>query len=522
MKGVTPPDRQTATVNYPVLGSSLLLCLAIYAPMIWGQSTLQKHVDYLLHILTHSLDWLWQLGTFALLCYLIWLALGPYGRVKLGHDRDKPDFSTFTWLSMIFFGGIGSSLVYWSCLEPIYYYTAPPFQLPPCSPQAAGLALAYGMFHWGFTAWAIFALPAVAFAYSYFVRRQPYLSPSFACHFWGKTAPGQWWAVAVDTFVLVSLVGGAATAMGFNVPMYSAVAASWLGRDSTLAMQICFLLLLTALFAISNWQGLKAGIARLSRLATWGIMLLIIFVLISGPTHFMLALSTENLGNLLDNYWHMSLYTDPVAQSGFPQDWTIFYWAWWAAWAIYMGLFTARISRGRTIRELITALLLVGSAGTAVFYMTFGAYTLHLLIHQGVDLAALLAQKGGESVVVYILNQLPLNGWFLPLFLMLMLIFSATSFDSNAYTMAMISCRQIRDGQEPPRPLRFCWSLVLCGASLALLLVGGLKVVQLSSVLTSLPILFILFLLSLSLNRWLKEDFGSTARPLLVAEKTPD
>ncbi|KUO50816.1 MAG: choline/carnitine/betaine transporter [Desulfitibacter sp. BRH_c19] len=501
---------EIAKINPTVFWGSVIVCLIFYVPMAIFQTEAQSIVNKLMSGITHNLDWMWLMTCTAAFIFIVWLAISRYGNVKLGGTDDKPEFSMFTWLAMLFFGGVGSSLVYWACLEPIWYLWYPPFGLEAFSAEAAGWSLAYGIFHWGFTPYALYTLAAIAFSYSYHVRKKPYLYPSYACRaVLGKAVDG-WVGKAIDIFVVVGLVGGVGTALGVNIPMYSAIAADYLNVTDTMSLKIIFAVGLTSIFGYSAYRGLYGGIAKLSEICAKGIFLLIVYVLLVGPTFFSLSLFTENLGNLFNNVFKMNLYTDPIAKSGFPQDWTVFYWAWWIAWAIYMGLFIARVSKGRTIRQVISAVMLVGTAACSIFYLTFGSYIVDLTLNKGVAMNEILSEMGGPAVVVEVLNRLPLSVVVIPVFLVLMLIFQATSFDSNAYTMAMIGCYRIQGKQEPPKWSRFFWAGMLLFVAVALMLVGGLQVVQLSSVLTSVPVLFILIILAISLVKSLKEDFGGT------------
>jgi BCCT family betaine/carnitine transporter len=204
----------------------------------------------------------------------------------------------------------------------------------------------------------------------------------------------------------------------------------------------------------------------------------------------------------------MSLYTDPVAKSGFPQDWTTFYWAWWLAWAMYVGLFVARISKGRTIRSVIANCVFSATAGCALFFMIFGGYQVDMIMNQGVDLFAVLRDQGGPAVTSVFLQSLPLQSILIPFFVFVMFISQATGVDAASFTMANMACYEVKDGVEPPKWSRVVWALLLFFATTGLLLVGGMDAVKLSSVLTAVPVLFILVILAISTVKWLREDFG--------------
>lgn len=497
-----------ARVNRPVFFMSVLVCLLFYGPMMIFQEAAQGPVDKAMNFITFSTDWLWEFVIFGCLIFLAWLAFGRYGRVKLGGPDDKPEFSLFTWVAMMFCGGSGAGLVYWALIEPVFYLQGPPFWLEPFSAQAAQFSLAYGIFHWGFSAWATFAVPAVAFAYMYYVRKKPYLYPSYACRgVIGKAADGPIGKL-IDAIIIVGMVGGMATSLGFVIPMLSKISADYFGIAETMGFKIIVCVLFSCIYTWSCYKGLKGGIAKLADMNMYLTFIILGFVLIVGPTTFMFSLFADNIGVLLQNFVRMSFYTDPITKSGFPQGWTVFYWAWWLAWAIYVGLFAARISKGRTIRALIGNMVFTATAGCMLFYLVFGSYQVDAIMNHGADLAKILAEEGGPAVISWFLNSLPFSSIVIPFFIFVMAISQATGVDAASFTMANMACYEVRDGVEPPKWIRLCWAGILFLATVALLLVGGMQVVQLSSVLTAVPVLFLLVILAISTVKWLREDFG--------------
>ncbi|ATW26129.1 BCCT family transporter [Candidatus Formimonas warabiya] len=514
------PKPVYARVNKTVFVWSALACLIFYGPMVVFQEGAQNLVNKSMSVITHSTDWMWEFVVFGCLVFLAWLALGRYGKVKLGRPEDKPDFSVFTWVAMMFCGGTGGGLVYWSLNEPIYYLQYPPFWLEPFSPQSAQYALAYGIFHWGFSAWATFAVAAVAFAYMYYVRRRPYLYPSYACRgILGSVVDG-WVGKLIDAVVVIGLVGGMATALGFIVPMISKVSADFFGIPETTGFKVLICFVMALVYGWSCYNGLKGGIARLADFNMYLTFILLAFVLLVGPTVFMLSLFCDNFGVLLHDFVRMSFYTDPVTKSGFPQDWTVFYWAWWLAWAMYVGLFAARISKGRTIRALILNMIFSSTLACMLFYLIFGGYQVDAILNHGSQVAQVLQDQGGPAVVSFFLNSLPLKWLVIPFFIAVMVISTATGTDAASFTLANMTCHEIRDGVEPPKWIRLFWAAMLFFASTALLLVGGMDVVQLSSVLTAVPVLPLLVILAISTVKWLREDFGYD--PYLTTDKYMD
>lgn len=506
-----------AKINLPVFWGSAILCILFYAPMVIFQESAKEVIDKVMFVITHSTDWMWESVAFAALVFSLWLAFSRYGNIKLGGRDDKPEFSTFTWIAMMFCGASGAGLVYWAMVEPIFYLQGPPFGIKPMSPEAGSWALAYGIFHWGFSAWGTFTIPAVAFSYMYYVRKRPYLYPSYACRgLLGDCVDG-WVGKAIDVLNIIGMVGGCATALGFVIPMISRMTAIFFGVPDTLGVQILVAIVFAAMYGYSCYQGLYSGIAKLADYNTYLSFVIVLFVMIVGPTAFMFSLFSENIGIMFQNFLRMSFYTDPIAKGGFPQDWTVFYWAWWFAWAIYVGLFFTRISKGRTIRELVLNMIITCTCCAALFYLIFGSYAVDMIMNQGIDLGKVLKESGGPGVIAAILQSLPLSSLVIPVFIVVMLISQATGVDAMAYTMSAMACYEIKDEQEPPKWSRIFWATMLLFATIGLLMVGGMKVVQLSSVLTSVPILFITIILALSLYKWIQEDFGEQLRPTVLS-----
>ncbi|MGI8386317.1 BCCT family transporter [Robertmurraya sp. P23] len=490
-----------------VFWSSLVVIVAATLLLVLNQESAEPVLNNLMTEITYKLDWTFQLLTVGLFVLLIWLVFGRYGKVKLGEGQ--PEFSNFSWGAMLFCAGMGTSIMFWSIMEPIYYYIGPPFGIEPRTNEAAEWAVTYGLFHWGISAWSLYALPTVTIAYSFFVKKQTSLKISTACRgALGKYADG-WVGKIIDILVIWSLVGGLGTSLGLGVPMISAVIGEILGMKQSLGLSIVIILIWTVIYCSSAYLGLYKGIRKLSDINVYLALGLAIFVLLVGPTLFILSYFTNSLGLMLQNIVHMSFYTDPIDKGGFPQAWTVFYWAWFAATAPFMGLFVARISKGRTIKELISSILLWGSLGSWLYFAVFGGYAMHLELNNILPITQILSEQGGPAVVVELLNTLPLNKLVLIFFVVLGFIFLATSLDSATYILSAIATKELKDQQEPARWHRLLWGAILAIMAVALLMVGGLKVIQTSSVIVSVPVIIIYLLLAISLVRWLKQDFGT-------------
>jgi BCCT family betaine/carnitine transporter len=270
-------------------------------------------------------------------------------------------------------------------------------------------------------------------------------------------------------------------------------------------------------------MGLDKGIRILANLNAVLAIVFLAFVLVAGPTVFILDISMNSLGLLLDNLFRMSFWTDPIVNSSFPEDWTVFYWGWWIAYAPMVGLFIARISRGRTIREVIIGQVIWGSLGCMAFFAIAGGYSLHAELNGIVDLSALLDESGIPAAAVAIVGNLPGGTFTLAVYTVLCIIFLATTLDSAAYVLASISTKNLTGDEQPARWNRFAWAFALAITAVGLIAAGGLNTVQTSTVIAALPLFPVLVILQLSLLKWLRRDFGKTFRSANFAlEHLPD
>lgn len=485
---------------------SLAAIAILIAPLALGPERGVTLMNEVRNWITANLSWLYLWFTVAIFAVLIRLAVGRVGAIKFGGADAKPEFSTISWIAMLFTAGIGSSLLYWGAIEWAYYYTGPPFGLEANSAEAARWASTYGLFHWGFTAWAVYCLPAVVIAYAFHQRGYRVLNLSQACRgILGKQADG-WLGKVIDIFFIFGLVGGVGTSLGLGTPMVAEGISNLTGIPQGLGLNIGIILLWTLLFGLSSFLGLKRGIRRLADFNLYLAAIVGIFILAVGPTLFILNTFTNSVGLLLQNFVHMSFFLDSIGGTDFTEAWTIFYWAWWIAYAPYIGLFTARISRGRTIRQLITAMLLAGSVGCWLVFAILGNTGMYFELNGIVPVTDILANSGAPAAIISILEALPFSGLLLVVFLVLFLVFMATTLDSSAYTLASVTTNKLDSGQEPARWQRMFWSFVLAAVAIVMMAGGGLEPLQNLTIITSVPLLLVLTLMTLSLRRWLQED----------------
>lgn len=500
---------QRDQVDFPIFLISVMACSCFYLPMVIFSETANEVIPAIMNRITNDLDWCFELVAFGCVVFSLWLIFGKYGKVRLGGEEAKPEFSTFSWIAMIFCAGVGAGIIYWACIESILYISNPPFGITPQSSEARKWALTYTCFHWSITPWAIYAIPAVTFAYKFFNRNCGGLRASYACSgALGKKSEGIVGNI-IDIFVIIGLLGGLATSLGFVFPMLSGLVAEHLGISDTILLQMYVGFFFTCVVGYSCIRGLYSGIAKLSNLNMVLFILMILFILLSGPTLWMISFFTESVGNMLQNFIHMSFYVDSVSNDGFAQFWTVFYWAWQISWSVYIGLFAARISKGRTIRFFVVSIIFVAGGGTAAICAVLGSYTQHVIFDLGIDLIGIAQSAGNIKAIYTMLLTLPFAKGFIPIFVMILLIAQATGIDSAAYTLSNISCKKVGGEGEPPLWIRVFWVLAIFFSAVVLILVGGMEAVKISSVLTSVPLLVLMLIFILSLSHWLKEDFNN-------------
>lgn len=493
-------------VDWLTFSTSVALILAASLPLLLFPESGAQWLLSAYEFIARDLGFAYLGAGIASIIVLGWLAFGRYGRVVLGKSASEIEFKDASWAAMLFSAGIGAGLMAWAPIEWGYYLNAPPFGVQAGSVEAIEWASTYGIFHWGITAWSFYALPTIAIAYPYYVKKTRSLRFSNSCYYLlgGRedTRSGR----LIDLLFMIGLLGGAGSSLGFSTPMIAALVARIAGLDSSFMLEFFVVFVSVLLFSLSVWFGLRKGIKRLSDFNMWLALALLAFVLIVGPSAFLLKTSLNSLGLMFENFIRMNSWTDPFTGSGFVENWTVFYWAWWIAYGPFVGLFVTRISRGRTIRQVIFGMLGYGSLGSALFYMILGNYGLQLELEGVADVTGTLAQQGAPAAIVMILDTLPLAGIAIAAYAVVALVLSATTYDSASYILASSATRNMTAGTDPARWHRLFWALALAVLPLTLMFVGGLKVVQTATLIVSLPLLVVAVLMSVSLVRQLAAD----------------
>lgn len=459
---------------------------------------------------TNELGWFFLLFTLGLMFLCLYYAFSKMGNIVLGGKDEKPQFSTFTWLGMILTAGTGGSLLYLASIEWIWIMGAPPFGVEPNSLEAARWASTYGMFHWGPSAWAFYIAVAIPIGYFFYAKKKTNMKMSeYARPLLGKRSDGIA-GHSLNFLYIFGLLGGVLTSIALGTPPIASGIAYMLGMDSSnLVIDILVISLWTFIPLVALTLGLNKGVSVLSNINLGGFAILLLGILILGPTWFILNQSTESLGMMIQNFFVMSLTTDVIGKGGFPQGWTIFYFAWWAVYALPFGLFIAKISKGRTIRQVTIGGLTAGSLGSMIFYMILPNFGLDLQLNQVTNLVTVLNEQGRGAVVIEMFSNAPGGTLMIALFTFLVLLSYITGHSAVGYSLAAASEKKLSGTQDPQKWNMTFW-LVLAGVvSLGLYLLNpsALQPLQTVSIITGFPITIAITVLVMSFFKQLKIDF---------------
>ena len=495
-----------SNVDRPIFVVSVAILLAVSIPLAWYPDAGEQIVARVFDFVTSRFGFLYIWVGVAVLGFVLWAGFGRYGRVRLSQGDHPPDFSTFSWASMLFCAGIGTGILYWGTIEWAYYYTDPPYGTESGSESAIEWATSYPIFHWGIIGWAIYCLPALVIGHTYYTRGVPTMHLSVNCRgAIGKYADGVPGKI-IDILFMIGLIGAAGTGVGLAVPLISAGTSRLFSIPDTFELQLGVVILVTLMFSVSVYLGLEKGIKRLSNINVILTLLLLLFVLVAGPTLFILKMGTDAIGHTLQNFIRMSTWTDPVGETGFVESWTVFYWAWWIALGPYVGMFIAKISRGRTIREVVLGVLGFGTLGSTLFFVVFGNYALHLELNNLLSVTGILSNNDAPTAIVSVISTLPFGAMALFLFSVVCLIFMATTYDSAAYTLAMGASKRVEADESPARWHRLFWAFGISILPVTLMFLGGLEPFKTASIVVSLPMIVIGLLMAISFVRSLRQD----------------
>ena len=452
-----------------------------------------------------NFDWLFMVGANIFVLFCIALIFLPVGKIRLGGKDARPDFSTLSWFAMLFAAGMGIGLMFWSVAEPVGYYTdwfGTPLNVEPNTPEAKDMALGAVMYHWGLHPWAIYGVVALSLAFFAYNKGMPLTIRSAFYPILGERCWG-WAGHVIDVLAVLATIFGLATSLGLGAKQAAGGMHFLFDTPNAINVQIAIIVGVTAAAVISVMRGLDGGVKLLSNINMGLAALLLLFVMIAGPTLLIFTSMGQTAVDYVVNIIPLSNWVGREDQ-GFLHDWTVFYWAWWISWSPFVGMFIARVSRGRTVREFLTAVLLVPTLVTVVWMATFGGSGLHQTIN---GIGELANGVGDSSLALFqMLAELPLTAITSFLAIVLVLVFFITSSDSGSLVIDSITAGGKLDA---PVPQRVFWAIMEGLIAGALLYGGGeqaLNALQAGAITTGLPFTVVLLLMCFSLYKGLSAE----------------
>ena len=501
-------------LNPPVfIGSSALIGLFVVSSLIF-LPVFTRSVDGLQAWIANQTGWLFVLTVNVILGYLLFLLVSPFGSIRLGGSDTRPEFSRFSWLAMLFSAGMGIGLMFYGVAEPLYHLAEPPHGAVPGSEAAYEDAIATTFLHWGLHAWGIYAFTGLCIAYCAYRLNQPMSIRSAFAPLLGSRING-WAGHTIDVLASVATLFGVATSLGLGAQQVNAGLNEIFGAPFATSTQIALIAGITAIATVSVVLGVDKGIRRLSLANIWIAASLLVFVLIAGPTLFILNGFVEHIGLYLNDLMALAFWNETYTQGSWQNGWTVFYWGWWIAWAPFVGMFIARISKGRTIREFIGGALLAATGMTFVWLSVFGGAALFVELAGPGGLVEAAQEDLARSLFVFLdalpaATGAPLSPGFMTFVggvaTLAIILFFVTSSDSGSLVIDIITA----GGKgHPPKAQRVYWASLEGLVAAVLLLGGGLTALQTAAISAGLPFAMLLLLMIFSLHRSLaRSDAG--------------
>ncbi|MEL5938543.1 BCCT family transporter [Tetragenococcus halophilus] len=483
--------------------ATIILLLFIILLSIFSQEA-NVVFDYILDAVTNYTGWFMILATAIFIGAGLFFAFSRYGKIVIGGNDAKPEFSRWGWFAILLSAGMGIGLVFWSVAEPISHLgePSPMFNVDPNSAGAVKTALTSSFFHWGIHPWAIYAIVGLGLAFFSYNKGLPLTIRSLFYPLIGNKIYG-WWGNIIDILSVLATMTGLATSLGLGVSQVNAGLNHLFGISISPGIQIVLIIVITAFATTSVVLGLDKGVQKLSEINMVLAAIFALFILLVGPTVFILSGFTQNLGYYAANFIEMSFWTETFTSTNWQGSWTLFYWAWWISWSPFVGMFIARISKGRSVKEFIIGVVLVPTIISAVFMSILGGTALYQQINGINDLASVV--NVDESLALFSLSDsLPLSSILSLVGIILVTVFFITSSDSGSLVIDHLT-----SGGKLDTPLaqRIFWAIIEGAVAAVLLIGGGLTALQTASIITGLPFTFVLLAMVYSLYLGLRQEF---------------
>jgi choline/glycine/proline betaine transport protein len=473
----------------------------------------------LLNSIGDTFGWLYMLSANFFVIIMIIIAASKYGSIKIGGPDAVPEFSTFSWYAMLISAGMGIGLMFWSVAEPIFHYTTPSpmFSVTANTPQSAQSALGVTYFHWGMHPWGIYALVGLSLAFFAYNRGLPLTIRSVFYPLLGEKIYG-FWGNLIDILSVLATLFGLATSLGLGVQQVASGLNYLFGFPDSTGYAVLLIGIITLFATLSVVAGLDNGVRRLSNANLYLAGIFMLFIIIVGPTIYILKAFTQNLGFYLQNLPQLSFWVETYhgAQgSNWQNLWTIFYWGWWISWSPFVGMFIARVSKGRTISEFIIGVMVIPTLLSFIWMSTLGGSALNLQSLGIADIASVVEENVSTALFV-MLENFPLSAVTSFIGVILVIIFFVTSSDSGSLVVDHLTSGGKLDS---PVPQRIFWAVMEGVCAAVLLMGGGLTALQSASIATGLPFTLILIIMVYSLYRGLQQEYYHAA---IIKKINPD
>ncbi len=509
MTGKPAPAESTKTyrenrffdIHPPVFWPSAILAVLFIAVTLIVGEPMDTVFSTMQSFISNNFGWFLVIAVNLYLFLMIFIAFSKVGNIRLGGKNAVPDFSRLSWFSMLFSAGMGIGILFWSVAEPIYHFMDPPYG-GGSAVDAAKIAMKTTFLHWGLHPWGIYALVGMALAFFAFNRKLPLAIRSIFYPILGDRVYG-FWGDLIDVLAVLSTLFGLATSLGFGVQQVNAGLNHLFGIPDNTTIQVVLVAIITFAATLSVVSGLDHGVKRLSEMNINLGAALLAFLLILGPTLLILDSFVQNLGVYLEDFFNTSFWTESYQDSSWQNSWTVFYWAWWISWSPFVGMFIARISKGRTVREFVLSVLIIPSLLTFLWITAFGGSAIFIEMENMGSIAGPVKENVAVAIY-YLLEQFPFSQVTNFAAIVLVISFFVTSSDSGSLVVdAFTSGGKLNS----PVGQRVFWASMEGAVAAVLLVGGGLAALQTASITTGLPFAILLLIMGYSLWKGLKNEY---------------
>lgn len=500
---ISPPSSKN---DLFLISVSLLFVFSLIVLLMLYPESSQDAAVGMFASLTNSIGSFVQLLGFACVCIVLFIAASKYGTIKLGEG--DPEYSNMSWIFMFICAGLGSATMYWAFMEWAYYYNSIGLNITAESNQALRHSLSYVFFHWGITPWAIYALASITMAYHFHVNRSKGLNlSSLVSSITGLKDGGMASRITgrvLDLIFLFSTFGGLILTTTITIGTVSTGLSSLFGFENVFAFKVLLLGLVTLTFTLSSYIGISEGLQKIAHMACGMTFVFGLIVLILGDTGFIIDFFVNTVGLTIGNFVEMSLFTDATNEGTFNKDWTVFYWLYWLTYTPGVAIFITRISKGRTIREVILGLIAGGCGGCWFFFGSLSGYAVDMFNTGVINVPEILNTVSGDYAVAELISNLPFGSILSVFYFVLMMVFLASHLDATAFTVAAVTTKDLSQGQDPARSLRLFWCIMLSLLPLAMLYINAsLSTLKTAVTLTAAPFTIVLVICIFGLKKFL-------------------